>query len=112
VRFSSLAAMVASALVDLVALSAEAEGGVCSMASSIFIIRRFFWPPSLPSAVEEISFLYKRLVSSTLEDLAVRMGKTRSLPSKFPRPRQQKMKKGLQSALAHLASSSSQRISR
>jgi hypothetical protein len=48
VRFSSSAAAVASASVDIVALSAEAEGGVYSMASSIFIIRRFFWPRFFP----------------------------------------------------------------
>jgi hypothetical protein len=38
VRFLSLAAKVASTSVDLVALSAEVEGEVYSMASSIFIM--------------------------------------------------------------------------
>jgi hypothetical protein len=112
VRFSSLAAAVVSALVDLAAFSAKAEGGVCSMASSIFIIHRFFWPPSLPSTAKEISFFCKRLISSNLEELAVQMGKTKSLPSIFPRPRQQKMKKGLQSTSTYLASLSFLRISR
>jgi hypothetical protein len=38
-------------------------------------MRRFFWPPSLPSAAEEISFLYKRLVSSNSRGLSGANGK-------------------------------------
>jgi hypothetical protein len=75
VRFSSSAATVASTLVDLAALSAEAGGWVCSMAYRIFIMRHFFWPPSLPSAAEEISFFYKRLVSSNPRGLSGANGK-------------------------------------
>jgi hypothetical protein len=66
VRSSPLAAIAASALVHLTVLSAEAGGKVCSIAWSMFIIRRFFCPPFLPSVAEGISFFYKRLASSDL----------------------------------------------
>jgi hypothetical protein len=75
VIFSSSAAAVASASVDLVALSVEAWGGVCSMSSTIFIMCCFFWPPSLPLAAEENSFFYKRLVSSNPRGLSDANGK-------------------------------------
>jgi hypothetical protein len=75
VRFSSSAATVASTSVDLAALSAEVGGEVCSMAYSIFIMRRFFRPPSLPSAAEEISFFCKRLVSYNPRGLSGANGK-------------------------------------
>jgi hypothetical protein len=45
------------------------------MACSIFIMRCFFWPPSLPLAAEEISFFYKRLVSSNPRGLSGVNGK-------------------------------------
>jgi hypothetical protein len=38
-------------------------------------MRRFFWPPSLPSAAEETSFFYKRLVSSNTRGLSGVNGK-------------------------------------
>jgi hypothetical protein len=75
VRFLSSFATAASGSVDLVALPAKANVGVYSMASSIFIIRRFFWPPFPPSAAEEISLVCKRLVSSNLRGLSSANGK-------------------------------------
>jgi hypothetical protein len=74
-RFSALAAVVTSASTGIVALSVEAKGGVYSIASIMFIIRRFFCPPFSPSAAAAISFDYKRLVRSNLRGLSRENGK-------------------------------------
>jgi hypothetical protein len=70
VRSSPSVATAASASVDLTVLSTEAGGRVHSIAYSMFIIRRFFWPPSLPSVAEGISLFCKRFVSSNLRGLS------------------------------------------
>ena len=70
VRYSPLVAIAASTSVHLTALSAEAGGRVCSIAWSMFIIRRFFCPPSLPSVAEGIFFFCKSLVSSNPRGLS------------------------------------------
>jgi hypothetical protein len=70
VRSSPSATTAALASVDLTVLFAEAGGGVCSIAWSMFIIHRFFCPPSLPSVAEGISFFCKRLDSSNPRGLS------------------------------------------
>jgi hypothetical protein len=69
--FSPSAMAVASASVGLAALHAEAEGGVCSITCNMFTMRRFFGPPSLPSAVEDTSFSVRGWSVPILEDLVV-----------------------------------------
>jgi hypothetical protein len=59
----------------IAALSAEAEGRVCSIASIIFIIHRFFCPPFFPSEADVISLDCKRLVRSNLRGLSSANGK-------------------------------------
>jgi hypothetical protein len=74
VRSSPSVATTTSALVDLTVLSAEAGGGVYSIAWSMFIIRRFFCPLSLPSVdlivLSTEAFSVKGWSVLILEDLA------------------------------------------
>jgi hypothetical protein len=69
-RLSASAAAVSSAWTSIIVLSAEAGGGVCSIAYITFIIHRFFCPLAFPSTVEAVSFDCKRLVRSNLRGLS------------------------------------------
>jgi hypothetical protein len=75
----------------------------------MFTMRRFFWPPSLPSVAEDTSFFCKRLVSSNPRGLSGVNGKDSVITFNISETSAAK-DEGSQLVSAHLVSSSSLRI--
>jgi hypothetical protein len=66
---SALAPPTSSVSIGIAGFTAEAEGGVCSIACITFTIHHFFCPPAFCSAAEGTFIFCKRLVSSDLRGL-------------------------------------------